>query len=365
MIGVFGESLVDLVTRGDDHYQAVAGGSPLNVALALGRQGIPVRYLSPLSEDRLGGFLRDALRRAGVSVDTPRSRRASSLAVVSVDATGQPRYSLYRQDVADRDCVAAGIARHLPDGMPLLHTGSLALVPEDLPRAREIMRLAKARGALVSVDPNLRGGAVDNLGRYVDGVRSLWPLCDVLKVSDEDLDTLGIHGDPDARMDQLLDAMPDGLIALTLGSRGALIGNSAARARREAWPVDTVRDTVGAGDCFQAGLLAALWHAGLLRTKAARLASAETLRRALDWACASAAWSVMRDGCAPPTRDELRSFVGDPPRRPERRDANATPSAERGAGQRSHGTGSEPLDPKTDGQQSEEARAGAWRRPSQ
>ena len=54
MLTVLGEAIVDLVAEGDRRFVAHPGGSPLNVAVGLGRLGQPVSLAARLSRDTFG-----------------------------------------------------------------------------------------------------------------------------------------------------------------------------------------------------------------------------------------------------------------------------------------------------------------------
>ena len=72
---VAGEALVDLVHGEDGAMRALPGGSPFNVAVGLGRLGVPTALLAPLSSDEHGDLL--AARRVDADVRVPpRARRA-------------------------------------------------------------------------------------------------------------------------------------------------------------------------------------------------------------------------------------------------------------------------------------------------
>ncbi len=305
-IAVVGESIIDLIRQPSGDFRPHLGGSPYNVARALARQGIPVAYLSPLSSDHFGDALHDGLLAEGASIpEGPRSDRPTSLAMVTVGEQGQPTYSLYREGIADRDVTAEALVARLPEGVELVHTGSLALMPEDVPKMRRLLEAARDRGVLVAVDVNLRPAAVSDREAYVRGILDLLPLCDIVKASDEDLRELGLGDDPQAAAEGVRGRLREGLVALTLGSDGAALLNDRGMVTRPAFPVDRVVDTVGSGDCFQASLLASLVRTGLSRGRAFATAAPDVLEEPLDHARVAAALNVTRPGASPPTWDEV------------------------------------------------------------
>ena len=192
-IATIGEALVDMIAQGDGHYHACLGGANYNFTLALARQGVLATYLNRLSEDQFGQQFSQRFQTAGVLLGTSiKSACATSLAMVHLDADKNPHYTFYRQDVADRDISAELLVASFPDQLRLLHTGGLALVPDDLQKILTTMRAATNRGALVSVDANLRPQAVKHREAYIEGVKRALRQAHIIKVSDEDLETLGL-----------------------------------------------------------------------------------------------------------------------------------------------------------------------------
>ncbi|WP_426110294.1 PfkB family carbohydrate kinase [Massilia sp. PWRC2] len=310
MIATFGEALVDLIEQDDGRFAAVLGGSVCNVTVALARQQLPVTYLNPLSADSFGARFAGQLQAAGVQLATPqRSTLPTALALVTLDANKLPSYAFHRAGVADRDISADAACAALPSALTLLHTGGLALVPADLASALAVAAAAQRSGALLSVDANMRPLAVADLPTYAAGVRRMLAKAQLVKVSAEDLRYLGLDGDPVAAARHLFDGSASALIALTLGEHGAVLLTRTASVALPAPPAVTVVDTVGAGDCFLAGLVASLQHTGALSTAALAAPDQATLTQALRYAIASATINVMREGCAPPTRGEVGQFL--------------------------------------------------------
>ncbi|WLI91439.1 PfkB family carbohydrate kinase [Massilia sp. R2A-15] len=312
MIATFGEALVDLIEQPDGRFAPCLGGSVCNFTVALARQGVPTRYLNPLSRDHFGERFDALLRGAGVDLPGhPRSAGPTSLAVVSLDAYGSPSYAFHREGVADRDIDARAAIAAFPAPLELLHTGGLTLVPADLDKTLEICAAAAARGALVSVDANMRPMLASDLGAYGAGVRRALDQAHVAKVSDEDLDALGIgRGSLDAIVGALFPGSALELVVYTQGPRGAALLTRRHQVELAAPAGLRVVDTVGAGDCFHAGLVACLLRAGALasREQLAALEPAQ-LRAALRHAIAAASVNIMRSGCDPATWQETLDEV--------------------------------------------------------
>jgi fructokinase len=228
--------------------------------------------------------------------------------VVSLDAEGKPTYAFHHGPVADRDIDAQRVIASLPNHISLLHTGGLALVPEDIDKVIAVMQAVAQRGGVLSVDANLRPIATDDLPAYRQGVLRALKQAHVIKVSDEDLHHLGFASDDlIASAKKLFDHSEIQLIALTLGANGAaLITRSAIT--QLAPPKLRMQDTVGAGDCFQAGLISYLARAEKLNQAAIKNLDEKLLSNALRHAISAASINITRAGCDPATWDETVAF---------------------------------------------------------
>lgn len=313
MIATIGEALVDLIEQPDGRFQACLGGSVCNFTLGLARQGESTTYLNPLSQDKFGRKFYSLLTDNGVSLGTDiPSARPTSLAVVSLDAQGSPTYAFHREAVADRDISAASLIAHFPKNLELLHTGGLALVPDDVEKILAAISEAKKQGAIVSIDANLRPLVVPNRDDYIDGVKRAIATAHIVKVSDEDLEVLGFGTATLTELaDSLFHASSLQLIAIT---RGAQVAALLTRSHQVELPVPenlTVIDTVGAGDCFHAGFIAYLARSGKLTSvKELEQLDQHFLRHGLQHAIAAASINITRVGCDPATWDETLQFIG-------------------------------------------------------
>lgn len=308
-IAVHGEALIDFIVGDDGAYRPHLGGSPYNVAIALARQGMDVTYLSTLSDDCFGDRLLASLQGEGVRVPVRRrSLWPTSLALVTVDANGQPTYRLYREGIADKDTTFDEIIDNLPDDVQLFHTGSLALTPSQLPMIRKLFAYLRERDIVISMDMNIRLRASVDTKAYLEGVRSLWPLADIVKASDEDLGPFGLGATVRESARRVYDEMGAGMVVVTEGEGGAILHTAGGVVKRKGYPVAHVEDTVGAGDTFHAALLASLSRSGAIR-RPYRNAPARKLGDAVDFACAAAGINVSRAGCSPPTREEVEALL--------------------------------------------------------
>lgn len=310
-VATAGEALIDMIRQSDGRYAACLGGAVYNLTRALSRQGVGTAYLNPLSQDSLGRQLAAQLMADGVRIGcgTP-VQEATAMAMVGLDANGHPSYSFYRQGVADR-CIDASMLNAQTaaySSLQIVATGCLALAPEDAPHYLPWLKTQRALGKTVVIDVNLRLVAMREAKAYRQNVLAAAGLAHIVKASDEDLDALQIAGDTAmSKAKTLLHSSGADALVLTLGAQGAclLTRDGAAWQAREREPVQ-VADTVGAGDCFLAGLLAAWLHASNGSALVMTAIDEDKARMLLQHALSSASINVMRSGCEPPRWAEAR-----------------------------------------------------------
>ena len=306
MILCCGESLIDMLPRttaaGEAAFAPHVGGAVFNTAIALGRLGAPAGFLSGISTDLFGARLMAALAAAGVdSRACVRSARPTTLAFVTL-ADGQARYAFYDEGTAGRMLAPADLPA-LPDRVTACFFGGISLMVEPCAQAYEALAArAQAAGRVVMLDPNIRPGFNADPATYRARLARMMGLAQIVKVSDEDLHWITGTTGPEAVA--ALRAMGPHLVLVTEGADGATGHGTGAAVHRPA-PRVTVADTVGAGDTFNAGVLAALHRAGLLTREGLATLTPEALARAIDLGIRAAAVTVSRPGADPPWRHEL------------------------------------------------------------
>ena len=310
-IAVGGENLIDHITQ-NGAVSTRVGGSPFNVAMALGRQGAQVRYLSPISSDHWGDELAHSLQNAGVTLSGGRVDLPTTVARVVVQ-DGLPSYMFERDGTAERAIRRSTLAQQM-QGVGVLHTGSIALSEgPDAELWEQTAQDAHGQGTFVSLDPNVRLSVVSDPAAYRDRVLRMFEAVDLLKMSDDDLKALFPEQHEEAAIDHVIRHSSAALIVLTRGELGASawLGNqedtncAALRIDVQAAPVTHLVDTVGAGDTFMATLLAGLVERGNLSRKSLSSLSSEELSALLHRCARAAAMNCAREGCDPPFRHEL------------------------------------------------------------
>lgn len=313
---VVGEALVDIVVGPDGTRTVHPGGSPLNVAVGLGRLGVETVLAARVGDDSYGADIRAHLRDARVSLalqDRPADRTSSATATLRAD--GSARYAFD---------VLWDVERILADPVPFLHTGSIAaLLAPGADAVQELLEAAPAT-TLISIDPNIRPDLIPSRADALDRFERLARSAHVVKMSDEDLDWLyPSESVPDiaARYQDLGVA----LLVITRGAEGCSLFSAGVDATLPAQPT-TVVDTIGAGDAFMSGLLFGVITSdsgAVLREGRADHGLLERLGRIAQ---RSAALTVARRGAAPPTLRELQEETG-----PTHVSSATTPTAHAGA----------------------------------
>ncbi len=308
MILCCGEALIDMIASptvsGEQGFVPHSGGAIFNTAIALGRLGVPAGMLTGLSTDMFGQQLNKSLQAS--HVDTSHvivSDRPTTLAFVQLK-DGHATYNFLDENSAGRMLTPEDMPSQLP-AVSALYFGGISLACE--PCADAYASLLNQHGSekAVMLDPNIRPGFISDQTRYRTRLNAMIAQADIVKVSDEDLDWI-IPG-PESLTDKVPLLLKEGpaVVIVTKGSEGA--SGYLADGRSTSVPVKKVEvvDTVGAGDTFNAGVLAELERAGHLNKQGLRALNPDQLKAALAKGAEVAAVTVSRAGANPPWANDL------------------------------------------------------------
>ena len=306
MIVCCGEALIDFLPRksaeGDAVYQPFCGGSVYNTAIALGRLGIGTGFFSGLSSDFFGDMLRDGLKASHVDLAYVKTwDKPSTLAFVKL-SDGHARYSFFDDNSACRMLTKKDLPK-LAAKVQALHFGSISLIPEPGGTALEALMKREAKTRVISLDPNIRASLIKDRRGHLARLHRMIAMADVVKISDEDVAWMTGKSDFAKTAKKWLKAGAK-VVVVTRGGDGVEAYTSGFSIHQPAVKV-TVADTVGAGDTFTAGLLAALSKAKLLNKKKLEGITEAQLDAALNFAARAAAVTVSRPGADPPWAHEL------------------------------------------------------------
>ncbi len=296
---VVGEALTDCSLRGDQVTET-PGGSPLNVAIGMGRLGHRVLLATRVGPDSRGQAIIQHAQESGVDLiegvsGLPRTSTAS--ATIAEDGSASYEFDLL-WDITP-DMVPTNSFAHL-------HTGSIgATLEPGGTGVLEIVRQQREAGASISYDPNVRPSIMGEPGLVRDRIEDIIGLSQIVKASDEDIAWLY----PGVSLEDVLRSWGSkgaSLVVMTKGAEGvtAWAGHQTVSRPTQA---TSVADTIGAGDSFMSGLLVALYRRDLLGGGVDALASLPLaeLEACIDFALSCAAVTVSRSGANPPTQKDL------------------------------------------------------------
>lgn len=261
MVYTLGESLLDIIIENLDSVTTRPGGSMLNTTLSLQRAGIPATLITELGDDEVAGLIIEYLQKFKIPTDfiTRYSNNKTSLAIAVLDNEKKPHYTFQKNYPNLRYLLPP------PDfnSSDILLFGSLySLDPDIQPAIGIYLQKAKKAGAQILYDPNIRH---PEMLKEASLINALWKnirVADIVKGSDEDF--AAIFGEQEAK--QQLEALkainPDALCIITLGENGALALCNGQLIHAPAQKVPAV-STIGAGDGFNAGMIAFLAKAGV------------------------------------------------------------------------------------------------------
>lgn len=308
MILCCGEALIDMIPTptdtGRDGFVPHAGGAVFNTAIALGRLGVQTRMLTGLSRDIFGQQLADALTASHVDTShVVTSDRPTTLAFVRLQ-DGHATYSFFDENSAGRMLTPEDLPRVSAEVSSLYFGGiSLACDPGASTYATLLERESGTRA--VMIDPNIRPQFIKDIDIYRARLDRMMAMADIVKVSDEDLNwmvpaPLSLN----EKVKAVLDKGPS-LVILTRGGEGAT--GFLADGTEVTVPAARVEivDTVGAGDTFNAGVLAKLYELGALQKQKLKTLSPVALTEALAHGAKVASVTVSRSGANPPWAEEL------------------------------------------------------------
>ena len=322
-----GELLVDFCQtttgpHGYPQYEALPGGAVANVAVAMAKWGLRSGFIGNVGQDALGDLLADTLTKARVDCTRLRpSRKPTSLAMVSLAPDGDRSFAFYWQDTS---CSALEACLAEPahcTGARIFHFGSVTLsTPQSRAATLGAVKAAKAGGAVISFDANLRPGLwAWEPGLAREPILEAMQLSDIVKLSEEELYFLAdlrvapgdIHRD-DPRTLQLLTQLASatgvGLLFVTFGKDGVRWQGRHGTGCLDSLKVQAL-DTTGAGDCFMAGIL----HQFLTLNRTPQDLGAVDYRTMARLGVTAGALSTVRRGGIPsiPSLDEIKAALAE------------------------------------------------------
>lgn len=293
-----GELLIDLTQngysgQGNPLLEANPGGAPCNVLALLTKLGHSTAFIGKVGKDGFGDQLENALTETGISTAglLRDDQVHTTLAVVHTLAGGDRDFSFYRNPGADMCLHTQEINRELIRQAKIFHFGTLSMTDEPVRSATyAAIAEAEAHGILRSFDPNLRPPLWRTLDEAKEQVLYGMAHCDILKISDNEIQWLTQQEDFDAGVRWIRQRFPNiRLLLLSMGKDGSRGYSGDAMAEAKGFSVPAI-ETTGAGDTFFGGILHHVLAWGL------RDYTRQELEEMLTFANAAAALVTTRKG---------------------------------------------------------------------
>jgi fructokinase len=298
-ISCYGEGLIDFTQQGEA-FTPHPGGSPYNIAIALGRLGSSVEFCSQLSHDMFGKRLYNYLKSNQVGVqNVVFSDAPTTLAFVSTPDNAEPEYAFYSQGAAD---VELDDSVSIPATQASIHHfGSIALMQE--PCGSYWEKYLSSVNGFVSFDPNIRPSLIAHRETYLQRFYNILSYTDLLRLSIVDLEWLA----PELTIQEFIRKILScgvKIIALTSGGEGAWVYTKDFTFHQVAFDIKVV-DTIGAGDSFMAGFLSVIADNDLNDINH----NQALLKQALNMGCLTAALNCQEKGANPPYKESIRTLI--------------------------------------------------------
>ena len=256
-ISALGELIIDLTQngmseQGNPILEANPGGAPCNVLACLSKLGHKAAFVGKVGKDGFGDQLAAGLVETGIATDGLcfDSEVHTTLAVVHTFDDGDRDFSFYRKPGADMMLRPDEVNEDIIKNSKIFHFGSLSMTDEPCRSAHlHGLKVAEAAGVLRSYDPNLRPPLWPNLDVAKENILELMGHCDILKISDNEIQWLSGKEDYDEGIAWLRERYDIPLIFLTLGKDGSRAYCGDVRVEQPGFQVNTI-ETTGAGDTF-------------------------------------------------------------------------------------------------------------------
>ena len=312
-VTALGELLIDFTesgtsTQGNPILEANPGGAPCNVLAMLEKLGKKAAFIGKVGNDMFGTQLKNAVEE--VNIDTRNlvidKEVHTTLAFVHTYPDGDRDFSFYRNPGADMMLTRDEVQEDLIRDSRIFHFGTLSSTHESVREAtRYALDVAKEAGCIVSFDPNLRPPLWKSLEDARAEIEYGLGKCDILKISDNEVEFLFGTTDYDKGAALLKEKYNIPLILITMGKDGSRAYYKDLRVEAAPFLQEHTIETTGAGDTFCASSLNYILEHGLDNL------TAENLKELLTFANAAASLITTRKGAlrVMPAKEEVLDFI--------------------------------------------------------
>lgn len=266
-----GELLIDFTHNGESSqgnglFEANPGGAPCNVLAMLNKLGHKTAFMGKVGNDIFGRLLKKTLEELSIQTDYMQMDEEvrTTLAFVANDETGDRSFSFYRNPGADMMFTEEEVNEEAICSSRIFHFGTLSMTHEGVRKAtKKALHIAKDNGVLISFDPNLRESLWESLEDAKEQFAYGMGYCDVLKISDNEIQWFTGEEDYDKGIKILQDTYHIPLILLSLGKTGSRAYYKNLRVEVPAFVQKNTIETTGAGDTFFGSCLHFVLEKGL------------------------------------------------------------------------------------------------------
>ena len=312
-VTALGELLIDFTEngtsgQGNPVYEANPGGAPCNVLAMLNKTGRKTAFIGKVGQDIFGNRLKAVLDETGIDTSNlvMDGNVRTTLAFVETLPDGDRDFSFYRNPGADMMLREEELQEDILRNTKIFHFGTLSMTHEDVRKTtKKAVAIAKESGALISFDPNLRPPLWDSLEDAKEQAAYGFSQCDILKISDNEIQWFTGEEDFDAGIQKLRAQYNIPLIMLSMGREGSRAYYKDLCAEAAPFLQNATVETTGAGDTFVACCLHHVLEYGLEHL------NEEKLIRMLTFANAAASIVTTRKGAlrVMPEAAEVEAFI--------------------------------------------------------
>jgi len=308
-----GELLIDFTMNGKSEqenplFEANAGGAPCNVLALLSKWGKKCAFIGKVGNDQFGKMLYNTVSELGIDVKNLvfDNECPTTLAFVHNANDGERSFSFYRNPGADMLLRIEELNESIIKQCKIFHFGTLSMTTQEI-KATTIhaIRIAKESGAFISFDPNLRPPLWASLEEAKKCINYGISVCDILKISDDELIFLTGINDLDQAVKKLIATYDIKLLTISLGKDGSKVFYNGAEVFEKGFLHKTTIDTTGAGDTFCGSILYHVLEKGLDNLKESDLGNMLRISNA-----ASSLVTTKRGALkCMPTKKEVETFL--------------------------------------------------------
>lgn len=259
-----GELLIDFTSnglseQGNGLFEANPGGAPCNVLAILNKLGKKTAFVGKVGNDGFGRMLKKTLEDLAINTEGLLLDDVyhTTLALVHTDENGDRDFSFYRDPSADVMLTADEVDPELLKRAKIFHYGTLSMTHDGVRAAtQKAIEIAKADGQLLSFDPNYREPLWKTADMAKEQISYGLSQCDILKISEEELELMTGTADIDEGVKILWEKHPNiKLFNVTAGGAGSYSFYKDMKVFQPGFKLGGTIETTGAGDTFGGAVL--------------------------------------------------------------------------------------------------------------